>query len=252
MNAASCVKAGDEAGPAATAPGFAIPVPERPSLAISGRPERFPVRRIYCVGRNYLDHVREMGGDEREPPFFFQKPTDAIVHDGETVAYPPDTRDFQYEVEMVLAIGVGGAGIAVAAASRHVFGFTVGIDLTRRDLQLAAREAGRPWESGKAFDRSAPCGMLVPSTGTALPPASPIELQVNGVTRQSGDLAQMVWGPMEIVSRLSSQYELFPGDLIFTGTPAGVGPVQVGDELLATLGAYSRLTVSIGQHPTPA
>jgi fumarylpyruvate hydrolase len=175
----------------ATGPVVAIPV--------TGSEALFPVRRIYCVGRNYLEHVREMGGDEREPPFFFQKPTDAIVASGSRIPYPPFTQDFQHEIELVLAIGKGGANIPAEDAAAHVYGLAVGIDLTRRDVQIVARKAGRPWEIGKAFDHSAPVAAIAPLTGT-LPVHGAIKLAVNGETRQAGDLAEMVWNCAEIIA----------------------------------------------------
>lgn len=217
-----------------------------PTLAVMGDERRFPVRRIYCVGRNYLDHIREMGGDEREPPFFFQKPADAIVHDGQTVPYPSLTADFQFEAELVLAIGEGGSDIAEADAARHIFGFAAGIDLTRRDLQVAARKAGRPWEIGKSFDHSAPCGAIVQCSAAPLPFAGEIELTVNGQTKQRADLGQMIWNSHEVVSRLSQQYRLAPGDLIYTGTPAGVGAVVPGDVLKVRIGTLCDVEVRIG------
>jgi fumarylpyruvate hydrolase len=205
----------------------------------------FPVRRIYCVGRNYAEHIREMGGDERELPFFFQKPTDAIVLDGAQVPYPPITNDLQHEVELVLAIGAAGAGIPKEQAALHVFGVAVGIDLTRRDLQIAARKSGRPWEIGKAFDHSAPCSDIAPRPAQPLPKEGSIELQVNGASRQSADLAQMIWAADEIVSKLSEHYVLMPGDLIYTGTPAGVGPLHAGDTVEARIEGIGRLRIGI-------
>ncbi len=210
---------------------------------------RFPVRRIYCVGRNYVEHIREMGGDEREPPFFFQKPTDAIVPPDAQVPYPPMTNDFQYEVELVLAIGKGGAFIPLPEAASHVCALGVGIDLTRRDVQIQARKTGRPWEIGKSFDASAPCSALTLLQTPTLPGQGRIELRVNGAVRQSGDLSQMIWSPGEIVSKLSEQYTLAPGDLIYTGTPAGVGPVQPGDHLLATIDGIGSLSIRITDGP---
>jgi len=209
------------------------------------RGERFPVRRIYCVGRNYLDHIREMGGDEREMPFFFQKPSDAVVGHGASVPYPSMTDDFQHEVELVLAIGRGGRDIEPAGASGHVCAVGVGIDLTRRDLQLKARSSGRPWEIGKSFDHSAACSDLLPWAGVELPNQGLIELSVNRQTRQSGDLRQMIWSSAEIVSQLSRQYLLMPGDLIYTGTPAGVGPLNPGDEVRAAVQDIGQLEISI-------
>jgi fumarylpyruvate hydrolase len=198
-------------------------------IPVANTGEFFPVRRVYCVGRNYAAHVREMGGNEREPPFFFQKPTDAIVTSEGVIEYPPATASFQYEVELVVAIGAAGAGIRTEHVHSHVFGFAVGIDLTRRDLQLQARDAGRPWESGKSFDRSAPISAIIRTGPVPLPSHSRISLQVNGVVKQQGVLGDMIWTCDEVVSRLSSLYSLAPGDLIFTGTPAGVGDLNPGD-----------------------
>ena len=172
----------------------------QPTMAVAGTSSLFPVRRIYCVGRNYLDHIREMGGDEREPPFFFQKPSDAIVENGAEIADPTFTKDFQYEVELVLAIGREGEGIPSGRAHEHVVATAVGIDLTRRDVQVQARKMGRPWEVGKAFDRSAPCGDLAPLSHAKLPERGKIELMVNGEVRQSGDIGQMIWSAAEIIS----------------------------------------------------
>ncbi|HSV82736.1 MAG TPA: fumarylacetoacetate hydrolase family protein [Ramlibacter sp.] len=221
-----------------------IPAPLLATVPVHGTDKRFPVRRVYCVGRNYAEHIREMGGDERDPPFFFQKPSDAIETNGATIPYPTITQDFQHEVELVLAIGREGEHIAASDAASHVFGIAVGIDLTRRDVQITARKTGRPWEIGKSFDRSAPCGALVQLTGP-LPARGWIELQVNGSTRQKGNLAQMIWSASEIVSELSAQYKLFPGDLIFTGTPAGVGPLQPGDQVRAQVEGLPALHISI-------
>jgi len=223
---------------------FVIAAPTLATVPVHGSEKRFPVRRVYCVGRNYAEHIREMGGDERDPPFFFQKPTDAIETDGATIPYPSVTQDFQHEVELVLAIAREGELISVSDAAAHVFGVAVGIDLTRRDVQVAARKTGRPWEIGKSFDRSAPCGALIELKG-ALPTSGAIELQVNGSMRQKGDLAQMIWSAAEIVSELSVQYRLYPGDLIFTGTPAGVGPLQPGDQVRAQVEGLPALHVSI-------
>lgn len=221
----------------APAPPVAVPVYDSNAL--------FPVRRIYCVGRNYAEHIREMGGDERQPPFFFQKPTDAIVLDGAEVPYPTITNDFQYEVELVLAIGKGGSDITLEQAADHVFAQAVGIDLTRRDVQVDARKSGRPWEIGKAFDKSAPIGLLHPTGGNPLLDAGNITLTVNGEVRQSGDLGQMIWGSAEIISQLSRQYHLQPGDLIYTGTPAGVGPINVGDVVKGVVADLTPLTISV-------
>lgn len=227
-------------------PDFIIPPPPRIAIAVAGRDALFPVRRIYCVGRNYAAHAREMGGDAREPPFFFQKPTDAVVASGETIAYPPATHDLHHEVELVLAIGLGGADISPESARRHVVGLAAGIDLTRRDLQGAAKAAGRPWECAKAFDASAPVGALaVWPAGAPLPQSGRITLSVNGQRRQDGDLAEMTWSCTEIIAQLSKYFRLEPGDLVFTGTPAGVGPVVRGDRLEGEIEGVGAVTVRI-------
>lgn len=222
-------------------------LPPQPPVAIpvAGSDARFAVRRIYCVGRNYAEHIREMGGDERQPPFFFQKPTDAIVLDGAQIAYPTITSDFQHEIELVLAIGRAGSDIPLERAAEHVFGQAVGIDLTRRDVQVDARKTGRPWEIGKSFDKSAPIGLLHPTNGSGLLDSGAVSLAVNGDVRQSGDLSQMIWNSAEIVSQLSRQYRLEPGDLIYTGTPAGVGPLEPGDVVVGKVADLTPLTVTI-------
>jgi fumarylpyruvate hydrolase len=225
----------------------AFEIGPRPSLPIAGSAERFPVRRIYCVGQNYRAHALEMGANpEREPPFFFMKPADAVREDGATVAYPPATSDLHHEVELVVAIGRPGSDIAPAAALGHVFGYAVGLDLTRRDLQTAARRVGRPWETSKAFDGSAPIGPLLKAAGRALPPSSAIRLRVQGEVRQEATLAQMIWPVPEIIAQLSTLFELHPGDLIFTGTPAGVGALAVRDSLEAAIDGLPSLVVRIG------
>jgi fumarylpyruvate hydrolase len=231
----------------AAAPAAAIDIGPRPSLAIAGSSVRFPVRRIYCVGQNYRAHALEMGANpDREPPFFFMKPADAVRDDGSTVAYPPATNDLHHEVELVVAIGSPGSDIAPAAALAHIFGYAVGLDLTRRDLQTAARRIGRPWETSKAFDGSAPVGALLLATGRALPPSSAIRLRVQDAVRQEATLAQLIWPVPEIIAQLSTLFELRPGDLIFTGTPAGVGPLAIGDSLEAAIDGLPSLAVRIG------
>jgi fumarylpyruvate hydrolase len=203
------------------------PTVDQTSLAISGRTDRFPVRRIYCVGQNYADHAREMGSDpDREKPFFFMKPADAVVPTGSTLAYPPRTSDLHHEVELVVALGRGGSNVPVEKAEALIFGHAVGIDLTRRDLQAEAKKTGRPWDLSKGFDHSAPIGDLVPGVP---PSAGQISLTVDGELRQQGDLADMIWNVAEIIAELSTYVELAAGDLIFTGTPAGVGPVRPGE-----------------------
>lgn len=207
----------------------------------------FPVRRVYCVGRNYVSHIREMKeADERDPPFFFQKPRDAIVLSDSLVPYPPETEDFQFEVELVVAIGVGGRNINAEAALEHIWGYGVGIDLTRRDRQRDARDLRLPWEVGKSFDSSAPCGPLLPTTRIGHPGTGAVTLYVNGAERQRGDLKEMIWSVPEIVAQLSRQVMLQPGDLIFTGTPAGVGPVVPGDRIEAHVDGLVPLTITIG------
>ena len=221
----------------------------RPLLPVVGSDGGFPVRRIFCVGRNYAEHAREMGASGREPPFFFCKPADAVVpvvpgSIGQ-MAYPPQTADLQHEVELVVALGSGGRDIAVTAALGHVFGQAIGLDMTRRDLQKAAKEKGQPWEVGKAFDQSAPIGPIHPVGSVAPLTGGAIALDVNGQPRQLGDLADMIWPVAEIIAQLSSLFELAAGDLIFTGTPAGVGPVQRGDRLLGRIAGLGELDVAI-------
>jgi fumarylpyruvate hydrolase len=218
----------------------------RPALPIQGTDKLFPIRRVYCVGRNYADHIVEMGNDpNREKPFFFQKPTDAIVPEGGKVPYPPLTKNLHHEVEYVLAIGKEGFEVAPGDAASHVYGVALGIDLTRRDLQFEARDAKRPWEVGKAFDHAGPCSAIKPLNGGAIPKSAKIRLSVNGTVKQNGDIGQMIWNADEVVAQLSLGYRLMPGDLIFTGTPAGVGPLQRGDKIDASLEGIAELHVEI-------
>ena len=211
---------------------FVIPAPVTPSLPVVGDSKRFPVNRIYCVGRNYADHAREMGHDpDREPPFFFMKPASAIVTDGHDMAYPALSKDVHHELEMVVALGKGGANIPVDQALDHVWGYGLGLDMTRRDLQGEAKKMGRPWDTGKAFDQSAPCSALVPVSQCGHLSKGRIYLTVNGQVKQDGDLAMMIWNVPETISYLSTLFTLMPGDLIFSGTPAGVAAVQRGDVL---------------------
>ena len=192
----------------------------------------FPVRRVFCVGRNYADHVRELGGDpKQQPPIFFTKPADALLSAGAPMPYPPQTSDLHFEVELVVALGGGGRDIAVADAPALVWGYAVGIDMTRRDLQAAAKAAGQPWDMAKAFDHSAPIGDIVPVGVCGHPAGGAITLAVNAQIRQQGDLSEMIWTVPEIIAGLSGFVTLAPGDLIFTGTPAGVGPTRPGDVL---------------------
>lgn len=218
-----------------------IPAPALITAPVEGG-GAFPVRRIYCVGRNYADHAREMGADPtREAPFFFSKPRDAITPGG-AIAYPQATADLHHEVELVLALGRGGSDLSPDAAAACIWGAAVGIDLTRRDLQAQAKAQGRPWDTAKGFDASAPMGLIRPGPP---PGAGAITLSVNGEVRQRGDLADMIWSSAEILSHLSALFELAPGDLVFTGTPAGVGAVSLGDTLDARAGDLPALQVTI-------
>ena len=211
---------------------YAIDFPGVPVLAVAQSNKSFPVGRIYCVGRNYAEHAREMGHDpDREPPFFFMKPADAIVQNGTTIPFPQATTDLHHEIELVVAIGKGGADIPEARALDHVFGYAVGLDMTRRDLQGKAKEMGRPWEVGKAFEQSAPCSALVPASKIGHPTQGAVWLDVNGERKQTGDLNQMIWKVPEMISYLSGLFRLAPGDIIMSGTPAGVGAVKRGDVL---------------------
>jgi fumarylpyruvate hydrolase len=225
---------------------YVIPPPPQAAIAVAGSGLLFPVRRIWCVGRNYEEHIREMGHDVRDPPFFFAKPADAVVADGATIPYPPLTGDLHHEVELVVALGSGGRSIRLEKALDCIWGYGVGIDLTRRDLQIASRDKKRPWEIGKAFDASAPCGALQQAQRTGHPEKGRITLSVNGKLRQDGDLAQMIWKVPEVIVKLSEMVELAGGDIIMTGTPAGVAAVAPGDELACEIEGVGKLTVSIG------
>jgi len=222
---------------------FAFTAPAPPAVSILGTDAMFPVRRILCVGRNYAAHRREMGGDDREPPFFFSKPADAVALTGAAIPYPSATADFHHEVELVAALGSGGAEIAVEDALALVFGYAVGVDLTRRDLQDAARAKGQPWDAAKGFDRSAPIGPIRPATGA--PPRGRICLRVNGATRQDALVADMIWNVAEIIAQASKLWRLAAGDLIFTGTPEGVGPLIRGDQVEAAVDSVGDLTFTI-------
>ena len=220
--------------------------PMAPSVEIAGASTRFPVHRIYCVGRNYAAHAREMGADPaREPPFFFSKPADAVVPNGAPVPYPPRTANLHHEIELVVAIGEGGRNIPVASALAHVFGYAVGNDLTRRDLQAAAKDKGQPWDTSKGFDHSAPITAIRRVADVGHPARGAIWLEVNGQPRQRADLCEMIWSVPEIVSELSMLYELKPGDLVFTGTPAGVGPLVRGDSLVGGIEGLDTLRTTI-------
>ncbi len=225
---------------------FVIPALVQPALPVAGTSQSFPVRRIWCVGRNYLEHIREMGNDERQPPFFFAKHADMIAHDGATIPYPLLTKDFHHEVELVVALKSGGANIAPDKALDHVYGYAVGIDLTRRDLQIASRKKEQPWEIGKSFDQSAPCGALRPASEIGHPSKGRIWLSVNGVQKQNGDLSELIWNVAEIIAKLSQQVSLGAGDIIMTGTPAGVGPLHPGDRIECGIDGIGTLKVAIG------
>jgi fumarylpyruvate hydrolase len=223
-----------------------IPAPPQSSVEVAGTTERFPVHRIYCVGRNYAAHAREMGMDpEREPPFFFSKPADAIVPNGTAVPYPPRTANLHHEIELVVAIGTGGRDIPLANALAHVYGYAVGNDLTRRDLQFAAREKGQPWDVAKGFDHSAPITAIRRAAEVGHLERGRIWIEVNGERRQQADLAEMIRNVQEIVAELSTLFELRPGDLVFTGTPAGVGPVKPGDSLVGGIDGLETLRTTI-------
>ena len=226
---------------------FVLPVPPAPSVAIAGTASRFPVRRIICVGRNYAAHAREMGRDpDREPPFFFLKPADAVVDDGAAIPYPPQTSNFHYEIELVVAIGTGGHDIPAERALEHVWGYGVGLDMTRRDLQLAARDQGRPWDFGKGFDLSAPIAPLRPADTLGHAGAGRIWLAVNGVIKQDSDVSKLIWPVPDIISICSRFMTLQPGDLIMTGTPEGVGPVVPGDTITGGILDVGEITIHIG------
>lgn len=226
---------------------YVFPPQPAATVAVHGSADRLPVRRIFCVGRNYAAHAREMGRDpDREPPFFFTKPADAVVGDGETVAYPPETENLHHEAELIVAIGRAGRDIAEENALDHVWGYAAGNDLTRRDLQLAAREQGRPWDWGKAFDRSAVIGPVHRATEVGHLSRGSIRLTVNGETRQDADLSELIWSVPEIIAILSRGVALMPGDLVMTGTPAGVGPLAVGDTCVVRIEGLSDVTTIIG------
>jgi fumarylpyruvate hydrolase len=216
------------------------------TVPVVGSERLFPVRRVYCVGRNYVDHVREMKeGDERDDPFFFQKPADAVVGDGAQVPYPPRTSDFQFEGELVVAIGAEGVDVPAERALDLVFGYAAGIDLTRRDRQRDCRERQVSWEAGKSFDASAPCGPITPRAAAGEIGAAELRLTVDGAVRQRTPIALMIWDVPEILSHLSADYRLAPGDLVYTGTPAGVGPVRAGQRIRVDVDGLAPLTVDI-------
>ncbi len=224
---------------------FAVAPPDQVSVPIRNSLLRFPVRRIYCVGRNYDDHVAEMGGvPGREPPFFFQKPADAILLDGK-FPYPSQSSNVHYEVELVVVLQSGGRNIPLTESQQHIFGYAVGLDMTRRDLQAEMKKLGRPWEVAKSFDYSAPMSAIAPKSETGVIEAAQISLSVNGAVRQDSDVSKMIWNVPEIISELSRLFDLHAGDIIFTGTPSGVGPVQIGDSLVARITGVGEFSLQV-------
>lgn len=225
---------------------FVFPPAKTPSLPIVGTDARFPVHRIYCVGRNYAAHAIEMGHDpDREPPFFFQKNPDTLVVEGGEFPYPPQSNDVHFEMELVVALGSGGSDIAIDGALSCVFGYAVGLDMTRRDLQGQAKDMGRPWEVGKAFEFAAPCSAIVPTSEIGHPESAKIWLDVNDERRQEGDLNQLIWKIPEMIAYLSGLFTLQPGDLIYSGTPAGVGPTHRGDRLVGGVDGVGQISVVV-------
>ena len=223
---------------------FAIQPLPITTLPVAGTDESFPVSRVYCVGRNYAEHTVEMGGDpDREPPFFFAKPADAVVPNGGTLPFPSATEDLHHEIELVVALGEGGADLSASDAMSRVFGYAVGLDMTRRDLQAEAKKAGRPWDMAKGFDRSAPISAVRPASEIGHPERGSIWLRINDELRQEGDLSQQIWKVPETIAYLSTLVELRPGDLIMTGTPKGVGPVSRGDRLVGHIDEVGDLEV---------
>jgi fumarylpyruvate hydrolase len=225
---------------------FVFAPPATPSVAMAEEAARFPVRRIFCVGRNYAAHAREMGKDpDREPPFFFTKPADSVTDSGATIPYPPETKNFQYEIELIVAIGRDGSDIPETEALNYVYGYGVGIDLTRRDLQLEARDKGRPWDWGKAFDLSAPIAPLHRASSVGHPNKGRMWLAVNGNVKQDADIAELIWSVPEIIAILSRSMAIKPGDLIMTGTPAGVGPLGPGDMVTGGIDGLGPIEIKI-------
>src|SRR6266480_367977 len=233
--------------PLMSATSFVIPALPQPCIPVAGDTKSFPVRRIWCVGRNYLEHIREMGNDERAPPFFFAKHADMLVPEGATIPYPPLTKDLHHEVELIVAMKSGGLRIPADKALEHVYGYAVGIDLTRRDLQIASRKKERPWEVGKSFDYSAPCSAVQPASKIGHPSKGKIWLTVNGTEQQKGDLTELIWSVPEIIWQLSQQVALAAGDIIMTGTPAGVSALSPGDKIECGVDGVGTLKVAIGE-----
>ncbi len=228
---------------------FVFPPPATVSVPVVGRAERFPVARVYCVGRNYEEHAKEMGFTGREPPFFFLKPADAlvVVDAGTTgaIPYPRQTSNFHHEIELVVAIGTGGRNIRAADAHKHIFGYAVGLDMTRRDLQGEMKKQGRPWEIGKAFDHSAPIGPITPAAQAGAIEKAALWLQVNGKDRQRSDVSKLIWNIAETIEHLSAAWDLQPGDLIYTGTPEGVAAVVAGDTMVGHVEGLTPITVNV-------
>jgi fumarylpyruvate hydrolase len=221
--------------------------PQAPTLAKTTSGDDFPVRRIFCVGRNYSEHTKEMGFDpDHEPPFFFTKWAEAIVPSGATIAYPQGTSNFHFEAELVVAIGTGGRNITRQAANDHIYGYATGLDMTRRDLQLIARDKGRPWDTGKNVEQSAPIGLIHPASDVGHIETGAITLTVNGETKQSADIADLIWPVADVIVFLSALYRLEPGDLIYTGTPAGVGAVVAGDKMVVSIDGLTPLETTVG------
>lgn len=232
---------------------FVVAAPEQTRLPVAGKDADFPVRRIYCIGKNYVAHVREMGGDEtRDFPIIFQKPADAVVHAGETIPYPPMTDDFHYEIELMVAMKSGGYNISVEDALSHVYGYGVCIDMTRRHLTDTPVMPNMPWELKKSFDRSAPCSAIKPVETVGHPNTGAIQLWVDGDTRQDSDLSLMIWRVPEIISTLSRYYSIEPGDIIMAGTPDGVGPVLPGNRVTGRIENVGEIEVLIGAPAVPA
>ncbi|MFG6433533.1 fumarylacetoacetate hydrolase family protein [Roseateles sp. LYH14W] len=227
---------------------FVFPPVETPSAAVRGTDARYAVSRIFCVGRNYADHAREMGADPtREPPFYFTKPATALTASGSTVPYPSETKNYHYEMELVIALGAPVFRVTPDAARAAIWGYAAGLDMTRRDLQAAAKAGGKPWDTAKGFDQSAILGDIARVSEVGLLEKGAITLSVNGVEKQRGDLADMIWSQAEIVSNLSHLYHLHPGDLIYTGTPAGVGAVVPGDVITGRIEGLGEITLTVGQ-----